>query len=440
LGVELSGQLIITSIASGGKAERSGLRVGDRVVNLNGIDAAHLSLIDAAYILRRQQSDVTLMRVEHEDGEETLARLYNTESPTRVYENLREPAPPLYHHQHQHHTCCCHTHLAQGRQSVECGHPRERPPASHTCIISPCVEESEFEERGIIGRCPKLSAADAVHCTQCHSGQTRVVTWIGDRADPIDSFASQPGRFARLTDEVDSSTPVGPFLAHGRTPDGTIPMTAGSTTAATVAMTDSMAEGKHRVVNVTRHPLLGTGIRLIGGNAVGLFISDVNPQSSAAAAGIVPGDEILAINDEKVNDMTKADAALRILGTPVALKLELKRNTTKYFNFLDELLGPGDDFYVRAAFSLSPLTDLASYGADEQVPALPITCGDIFHVTDSLYNGSFSSWLVSHSTNAVLFNLQAPTYHLMPLLCKTMWPETVKSATTSLRSEFVSCK
>ncbi|VDN14227.1 unnamed protein product [Dibothriocephalus latus] len=91
--------------------------------------------------------------------------------------------------------------------------------------------------------------------------------------------------------------------------------------------------------------------------------------------------------------MTKADAALRILGTPVALKLELRRNTTKYVSFLDERLGPGDDFYVRAAFSLSPLSEAVGYGAEERVPALPITCGDIFHVTDSLYNGSFSSWL-----------------------------------------------
>ncbi len=67
LGVELSGQLVITSISPGSKADRCGLRVGDRVVNLNGIDAAHLSLIDAAHMMRREQSDVTLMRVEHPD-------------------------------------------------------------------------------------------------------------------------------------------------------------------------------------------------------------------------------------------------------------------------------------------------------------------------------------------------------------------------------------
>ncbi|VDN16192.1 unnamed protein product [Dibothriocephalus latus] len=235
LGVELSGQLIITSIASGGKAERSGLRVGDRVVNLNGIDAAHLSLIDAAYILRREQSDVTLMRVEHEDGEEALARLENMESSPRVYENLRELHPPTPFWQ-----------------------PRERPTASHICTMSPCLEESESEDRDIISWGLKLRAPGAVHCTQCHSA-------------------------------------TGQFLSHGRTSD--VRETAPAPTA--VATTDSAEEGKNRVVTVTRHPLLGTGIRLIGGNAVGVFISDVNPQSSAAAVGVAPGDEILAVSSVK---------------------------------------------------------------------------------------------------------------------------------------------
>lgn len=71
---------MITSIAPGSKAEMAGLRVGDRVVNLNGIDTAHLSLIDAAHLMRREQSDVTLMRVGRNGNdveEEDLDEDYN---------------------------------------------------------------------------------------------------------------------------------------------------------------------------------------------------------------------------------------------------------------------------------------------------------------------------------------------------------------------------
>lgn len=69
---------MITSVTPGGKADNAGVRVGDRVVNLNGIDAAHLSLIDAAYLLRRNQSDVMLMRVEHDGDERNVSLLPET--------------------------------------------------------------------------------------------------------------------------------------------------------------------------------------------------------------------------------------------------------------------------------------------------------------------------------------------------------------------------
>lgn len=51
-----------------------------------------------------------------------------------------------------------------------------------------------------------------------------------------------------------------------------------------------------RVLSLERHPLVGAGIRVVGGNAVGIFVSEVNPQSPAAEAGIRPGDEILTVN------------------------------------------------------------------------------------------------------------------------------------------------
>lgn len=51
-----------------------------------------------------------------------------------------------------------------------------------------------------------------------------------------------------------------------------------------------------RVVNIQRHPIIGTGLRIIGGNAVGIFISEVNPQSPAAHAGVKTGDEIISVS------------------------------------------------------------------------------------------------------------------------------------------------
>lgn len=57
------------------------------------------------------------------------------------------------------------------------------------------------------------------------------------------------------------------------------------------------AEGEvSRVVSIQRHPVIGTGIRIIGGNAVGIFVSEVNAQSPAAESGVRPGDEIISVS------------------------------------------------------------------------------------------------------------------------------------------------
>lgn len=53
-----------------------------------------------------------------------------------------------------------------------------------------------------------------------------------------------------------------------------------------------------RLLTVPRHSLLGTGLRIIGGNAVGIFIAEINPQTPAATMGIKFGDEIESVSNE----------------------------------------------------------------------------------------------------------------------------------------------
>ncbi len=108
---------------------------------------------------------------------------------------------------------------------------------------------------------------------------------------------------------------------------------------------------------------------------------------------------ITQVNGEPMEGMTKSEAALRILRTQKKLRLEVKHAAEKYNAFLSDRLGPGDDFYVRAAFSYTPAAMPGNEGRplDPNIPitALQISMGDIFHVTDSLLAGSFTSWLVS---------------------------------------------
>ncbi|VDP86115.1 unnamed protein product [Echinostoma caproni] len=62
LGVELVSRIFVQSVDEGGLGECSGLRSGDRLVSLNGINAAHLSLVDTANMLRRQETVIEVAR------------------------------------------------------------------------------------------------------------------------------------------------------------------------------------------------------------------------------------------------------------------------------------------------------------------------------------------------------------------------------------------
>ena len=96
--------------------------------------------------------------------------------------------------------------------------------------------------------------------------------------------------------------------------------------------------------------------------------------------------------------MTKSEAALKILKSPKVLRLEVRKAQDKYEAFINDKRGAGDDFYVRSAFTYNPSSadDSCARSLDlsSPIPSLQISHGDIFHVTDSLLAGSFTSWLV----------------------------------------------
>lgn len=96
--------------------------------------------------------------------------------------------------------------------------------------------------------------------------------------------------------------------------------------------------------------------------------------------------------------MTKSEAALKILKSPKMLRLEVRKALKRYEDFMKDRLGPGDDFFVRSAFTYNPsIVDdscARSLNLMDSTPSLQISHGDIFRVTDSLHAGSFTSWLV----------------------------------------------
>ncbi|XP_074060158.1 tight junction protein ZO-3 isoform X2 [Macrotis lagotis] len=138
-----------------------------------------------------------------------------------------------------------------------------------------------------------------------------------------------------------------------------------------------------RVVRFTKGASIG--LRLAGGNDVGIFVSDVQEGSPADGQGIQEGDQILQVNDQTFQSLTREEAVQYLLGLPRGEEIELvtQRKQDIFRKMVKSSVG--DSFYIRTHFELEPVPPLG----------LGFTRGDVFHVVDTLYpeKGRGGSWL-----------------------------------------------
>uniref|UniRef100_A0A6I8N593 Caspase recruitment domain family member 14 n=1 Tax=Ornithorhynchus anatinus TaxID=9258 RepID=A0A6I8N593_ORNAN len=134
-------------------------------------------------------------------------------------------------------------------------------------------------------------------------------------------------------------------------------------------------------------------ISVIGGNHTGIFIHRVTPGSPADQMALRPGTQILVVDYDAVDPMSKAVLEDTTLEQAVGLLkrvngfcfLSVKVNMEGYRKLVQDMESgaatSGDSFYIRV--------NLAMEGkAGRQ---LRVQCNDILHVTDTVYRGR-SSW------------------------------------------------
>ncbi|OQR78368.1 disks large5-like, partial [Tropilaelaps mercedesae] len=148
----------------------------------------------------------------------------------------------------------------------------------------------------------------------------------------------------------------------------------------------STKSAEPRLIVLNKPSSSNLGITLLGGNAVGIFVHSVEPDSPAAA-GLRPGDQILEYNGIDLRNFTAEDAASELAkptGESAQLKVLVQENVEKYMEIQE--YGSGDAFYVRALFD-RPATD----------GSLAIKKDDVFFIDNTMYkgvNGLWRAWLV----------------------------------------------
>lgn len=124
------------------------------------------------------------------------------------------------------------------------------------------------------------------------------------------------------------------------------------------------------------------GIRLTGGNEVGIFVTAVQPGSPAFLQGLQPGDKILKVNDMDMKGVTREEAVLFLLSLQDQIDLIVQHRKDEY----DTIVAGqrGDSFHIKAHFNY----DQPNKGE------MSFRKGDVFHVVDTLHNGVVGSWQV----------------------------------------------
>lgn len=125
------------------------------------------------------------------------------------------------------------------------------------------------------------------------------------------------------------------------------------------------------------------GLRLAGGNDVGIFIASVQEGSPAAEEGLHVGDQILKVNNVDFQGVVREEAVLFLLEIPKGDVITiLAQSKPEVYN--DILVsGRGDSFYIRTHFEYEK----------ETPQSLAFSRGDIFKVVDTLYDGKLGNWL-----------------------------------------------
>uniref|UniRef100_A0A674DMQ4 Tight junction protein 3 n=1 Tax=Salmo trutta TaxID=8032 RepID=A0A674DMQ4_SALTR len=131
------------------------------------------------------------------------------------------------------------------------------------------------------------------------------------------------------------------------------------------------------------------GLRLVGGNDVGIFIGGVQPNSPAHEQGMKEGDQIMQVNGVDFGHFNREEAAMFLInikrGEPVDIRTQNKMDI--YKKILKSNLG--DSFYIRTHF------DNEAEGHN----SLAFTRGEVFRVVDTMHRGKLGKWLAIRMGN-----------------------------------------
>ena len=217
---------------------------------------------------------------------------------------------------------------------------------------------------------------------------------------------------------------------------------------------DSGREREPRIVYLEMKKAHSLGISLVGGNAVGIYVHAVQPDSPAYKvcgdsssamnylvqmkllfqAGLRCGDRILEFNGVNLREATADQAAYELAKPAENITLVVQHDLERYREIAEQ---PGDSFYVRAQFDK---TAMDTHEAME----LCFHRDDILYIDNTMFNGVpglWRAWLIDREGRKIQCGVIPSKYKIEEELLQRssladLDHESRRSSTSARRSFF----
>ncbi|XP_029284521.1 tight junction protein ZO-1 isoform X13 [Cottoperca gobio] len=356
-GLRLASHIFVKDISPESLAARDGnIQEGDVVLKINGTVTENLSLIDAKKLIERSKGKLKM--VVQRDDRATLLNIPDLDDSIPSANNSdRDDISEI------HSLTSEHSNRSHGRGSRSRSPDRPEPsdlPRHSPRQISNGSHRSRDEDRG---------SKPGAMSTPVKSSVDGVLSQASDQTSSRDD---------KLLPPLPEPKPV---YAQPGQPDVDLPVSPSDAPVPSAAHDDSILRPSMKLVKFKKGE--SVGLRLAGGNDVGIFVAGVLEDSPAAKEGLEEGDQILRVNNVDFANIIREEAVLFLLDLPKGEEVTILAQKKKdvYRRIVESDVG--DSFYIRTHFEYEK----------ESPYGLSFNKGEVFRVVDTLYNGKLGSWL-----------------------------------------------
>ncbi|XP_026166265.1 tight junction protein ZO-1 isoform X3 [Mastacembelus armatus] len=357
-GLRLASHIFVKDISPESLAARDGnIQEGDVVLKINGTVTENLSLIDAKKLIERSKGKLKM--VVQRDERATLLNIPDLDdSIPSANASDRDDISDIHSLASDHSNRSHDRHRSSRSRSPD----RRSEPSDQSRHSPPQISNGSHRSR------------DDERLSKPSSTPSKL-------AEEIPLPKPKESAIAREEKQLPPLPEPKPVYAQPGQPDVDLPVSPSDAPVPSAAHDDSILRPSMKLVKFKKGE--SVGLRLAGGNDVGIFVAGVLEDSPAAKEGLEEGDQILRVNNVDFANIIREEAVLFLLDLPKGEEVTILAQKKKdvYRRIVESDVG--DSFYIRTHFEYEK----------ESPYGLSFNKGEVFRVVDTLYNGKLGSWL-----------------------------------------------